>query len=558
LSGNKIADLSFGGVLSSCPNLRSLFLSRNPIEKAHQYRAVVAYLIPSVEMLDGSPIDTNAALKVTASTLTDFTAALSVIEDEMDDEDRLENEIFASLNKDNGPTASINSACRPGTAAGHNTTTGGSMEGLPDTGSELTHGSAIVLAGNVAAAMRRRRNQQNSSMEYTAEAKCEGRRRGVGAVSGGETKEFESALEVLDSVLITPPSPAQIDDPKEKMFFKEGDITETVLGTPAKGKFKAELTIDALASPVVSKKQAPFSFDDAPTNLISATKRPKSAFTGTTYRLGPPSTSSTSGKLDSPDKRALPNDQIVNGKTLPAPSPRQKNSSRPQSAVNPALLGNMSLPFNVAVPASEASSHATGAGGRVQRRQSGRDIDDHDSDDEEGVVDFVRARKIVGMRTESDGSPILGRGKKGSSIVHLDIVKRTMKVEDIEEQSGSYTNLGNKAGNHGNGHDSDVEEIAITHSERLRMMSASTSNTTSTINKNRQNVLLKLQSKGSTHISLREDDDLPISARKFSSSSVGSGKNSISNSPRQSPPSSGSSNGTNGTASKVSLFVIDQ
>lgn len=512
-------------------------------------------MIPSIEMLDGSPIDVNAMLKVSASTLADVHSQLCAIEDELDDEDRLENEIFATVNRESAPVSSINSCGRPGIAAGNSMS--GSLEGLPDTGSELTHGSAVVLAGNVAAAMRRRRNNQCSDHNVNDTKSSNGRRRGSSNSGNatGETKEFESALDVLDSVLIAPPSPVQPDDLKEKMFFKEGDITDTIfpsnsVATPSKGKYKSDLSIDALASPSI-KKPAPFSFDDAPTNLISATKRPKSAFTGTTYRLAPAS----NNKMDSPEKekKSFHEHQQGNAKVIPVPSPRQKNSSRPQSAVNPSMLGSISLPFNVAVPASESNVVAANS----HRRQR-RNTDSHDSeDDDEGIIDAMRARKIVGMRTEADGSPLLGKSKKGGSIVHLDIVKRTMKLEDIEDQIVDNNKDGviNLKSNYNC--DSDVEEIGITHSERLRMMSSSTTNTTSTINKNRQNVLLKLQSKSGTvgAISVTDEDDevlLPPS-RKLSGSSLEIGKLSSTNTPRLSGVSSGSSNGT---ASKVILVAF--
>lgn len=64
LSGNKISDLSIADALSSCPVLRSLFLSRNVVERMPKYRLIIASLIPGLEMLDGSPVDPQAQTKV--------------------------------------------------------------------------------------------------------------------------------------------------------------------------------------------------------------------------------------------------------------------------------------------------------------------------------------------------------------------------------------------------------------------------------------------------------------------------------------------------------------
>lgn len=87
-------------------------------------------------------------------------------------------------------------------------------ENLPDTGSELTHGSAIVLAGNVAAAMRKRR---------------------VGGDSLNDSSllhdDNETTLDILDNALRakTPTTRSHAD---KVSFVAEGDITEIVLGSP--------------------------------------------------------------------------------------------------------------------------------------------------------------------------------------------------------------------------------------------------------------------------------------------------------------------------------------
>jgi hypothetical protein len=67
--------------------------------------------------------------------------AMSIIREEIEDEKRFELSIMQTTP---APHSTITSVRR---------NSGG---GLPDTGSLLTHGSAVVLAGNMAAAMRQR------------------------------------------------------------------------------------------------------------------------------------------------------------------------------------------------------------------------------------------------------------------------------------------------------------------------------------------------------------------------------------------------------------------
>ena len=311
LSGNRIADVSFGVVLGSCPSLRSLFLSRNPIERVAQYRGVVAYMIPSLEMLDGTPVDANTSAKITQSTLLDVTTTLSLIEEEMDDEDRLEQEISAMV-LGNNPTSNSSSAplssgiaANPSKLLPPTSSVYSSLEIIPDTGSELTHGSAVVLAGNVAAAMRKRRNQ-GSTVSSSAEGKgILSNKQSYSDMKKSLDGDFESPLDVLDSIFTTKKQP-QVGDDKGRDYLIEGDITDCVLGLASpsrsnKHKSNPELSIEACMSPTYPRKSAPSStttnmapnsFDFENGSLLSATKRPKSAFTGTTYRYS----------VDSPEK----------------------------------------------------------------------------------------------------------------------------------------------------------------------------------------------------------------------------------------------------------------
>ena len=190
LCGNKLFDISIGDALSSCPLLRRLDLSRNPITRAPHYRVVMASLITSLEELDGSAVDPNAASNVSNVMVLEAASAMHMVSEEMDDERRFEMSIM-------GATEPL-SYMSLGTSifADHASLTGGSGMGhscsavdfgvmapmvatssssssmhspnhamhahsiIPDTGSLLTHGSTVVLAGNMAAAMRQRKRKE--------------------------------------------------------------------------------------------------------------------------------------------------------------------------------------------------------------------------------------------------------------------------------------------------------------------------------------------------------------------------------------------------------------
>eukprot|EP01033_Poteriospumella_lacustris_P008683 gene8683-6244_t len=173
LTNNRIADLTFGVVLASCPKLRSLFLSRNPVEKLSKYRAVVAFLLSGVEMLDGTPLDSSHAIAYSSSLMDEAQEELNVIQEEIEDELRLFEEAIGQTNGDNSFLMPIGTS--PRLQRG--------QDSLPDTGSELTHGSAVVLAGNMAAAMRKRRVGGDSANGLSVE------------------DEKETALDMLDSAL---------------------------------------------------------------------------------------------------------------------------------------------------------------------------------------------------------------------------------------------------------------------------------------------------------------------------------------------------------------------
>lgn len=132
LIGNNIHDLSFTDTLSSCYKFKSLFITRNPISTAQNYRLIVASLISTLQLLDGVPVDPEAKQKISNGMILE--AVSNIYSNEVGDNS---NSIVNEKRKEEIPSS------------------------LLETGSELTHGSTVVLAGNVAAAMRRRKIENN-------------------------------------------------------------------------------------------------------------------------------------------------------------------------------------------------------------------------------------------------------------------------------------------------------------------------------------------------------------------------------------------------------------
>lgn len=154
MSANRVCSLSVTDALSTCPKLAHLSLDLNPIHSAPNYTLVVAALLPQLISLDGHEVDRSN--KVSHAMVLDTAAALSIIEDEMAEELRMERVIFQP--DDVLPVGS-------------------------DADSELTYGASESLAGSAASAVRRRR----------------ARMREVGEMSIGGSSE--SVLHLLDRAL---------------------------------------------------------------------------------------------------------------------------------------------------------------------------------------------------------------------------------------------------------------------------------------------------------------------------------------------------------------------
>lgn len=511
LSGNKISDISAADSLSTCTNLRALFLSRNPLCKSRNYRLIVASLIPGLQMLDGSPVDPSASKKVTNGMILECAAELRTAEEDLDDEMRLENDIL-------GDTGMLDAAKREA-AVSAETTTAGLTEGIPDTGSELTHGSSVVLAGNMASAVRRRRQHAD---KLTNSTDC-------------QLQEYESTLDMLDAAILPSSNKDEGSRPSSHgtrttsrsesfsgpAYFKEGDVTSLFadkdLAVDIDYTDAERPAMNGSASPQISNRVrgvsparrtgrqestgASMSFEAEPSRT-SSSQRPKTAANslGTVKRQ----TSGTSTGIASPAHQLS--------------SPRQRNSSRPQSAASigssssPQHASTRAAPFKIAMAKDAPTSNV--------------------------------------LSSKASDSPIhtfppIKSGAVGSSIVHLDIVRRAgggyMIADDdstlsgIDGASASSTLLEDQEKE-----DSDAEDIAVTHAARHRLMAASASagslhSTTSTL-KARQHILQQLKATStaqsvSTMVDeqsqAEEEDEEPSFSRKGFKSLVDTSESSV-------------------------------
>ena len=140
ISGNRITSLSITDSLSTCPQLRHLYLHQNPIDKAPNYQLVVPAILTQLTHLDGKRVDRETIRLVSHSMILEAASALTLISEEMEEERRLEMSIFDA-------EPEFGEVPDP------------SPHPFPDTGSELTYGNNMVLAGSASIAIRRRKNR---------------------------------------------------------------------------------------------------------------------------------------------------------------------------------------------------------------------------------------------------------------------------------------------------------------------------------------------------------------------------------------------------------------
>ena len=422
MSGNKLSTISIADSLSSCAKLRSIFLSRNPIEKAPNYRLIFASLIPSLEKLDGLPVDHQAQAKVSNGMILEAVALMKMIEEDIDDELRLESTILME------DTTSK-------TAAVQKNSSSPQLGLLPDTGSELTHGSTVVLAGNMAAAMRKRRNKLNNTFTSDInESNCD------------DNEDYESTLDVIDASsklkqksINTSNCDVGDNNSSNKslfiQFFKEGDITSSMKGN----SHMYEGVVDTSNNIVRPSSSIASPYMKRPSSASG--KRLQHTSAGNVSlsfevdaREANFSNSSTPKDISRRPKSALSSPHH----NLFIPSPRQMNSSRPQSA---AISTSSNVPFKVAINTNDA---------RINK------------DD------------IKNLNTLSSDSTTTR-----SSIVHMDIVKRSAGLPRIFPTNSSNSSASSRLRNSGwddNNYideDSDSEDIAINHSERHKLINSS-------------------------------------------------------------------------------------
>ena len=679
LSNNRLAELSFADALSSCPKLRSLFLTRNPVCRARSYRSVVASLIPTLDMLDGSPVDAAAAKKVTNGMILEAAAELRVVEEELDDELRLENEILDMEQQGQhqgrggiGISIGPNIGGMPTAPTGHNwsparraqTQKGGSGSGMgmsigghsspgypnrrtddgtdlaPDTGSELTHGSSVVLAGGMAAAVRKRRQRLGSAGSSSgcdsgdssaassrpgtggtgtsAASSRSGSRGGLGVALGGAAAvgaEPESALQVLDAALRDARAPSAANSSSsssnssrpadgvgvavcgQAYEFMEGDVTAALCGNshmyneqhsshhPHRSHASQGLKVvtSSLESggdlfeeeedlpEVDSAHSRPHSSHSRPHSRQPPSRPPSGSCTGTSrfsprggsggaihgevggqsgrpprsggghdsglhvHQLRPRSaagddfadasisfsrsgSASGSGRFLGGDDsgREAASQDVAPGSS----SPRQRNSSRPQSAVGAAaagpgtlsgslLVSALAAPFKVAVDKSQLTATAPASAAAVSARVV----------EEEGALWVAGAGRGGGVRgpgmaagptaptpraagtgtARSSGHATgLGVGQT-SSLVHLDIVQRNTKKIKSTGKDKQQLRRGSDSGSDS---DDSEGEVALSHADRRRLMNASSmhgrADSTLASMKQRRQILLQLQGTSTT------------------------------------------------------------
>eukprot|EP00602_Paraphysomonas_sp_CaronLab_P004364 CAMPEP_0185030398 /NCGR_PEP_ID=MMETSP1103-20130426/17327_1 /TAXON_ID=36769 /ORGANISM="Paraphysomonas bandaiensis, Strain Caron Lab Isolate" /LENGTH=953 /DNA_ID=CAMNT_0027565509 /DNA_START=149 /DNA_END=3013 /DNA_ORIENTATION=- len=237
LHGNRLSDISIGDTLSSCPELNHLVLSGNPIERAPKYSLVIASMIPQLTTLDGVDVDVRAKNKVSNGMILEAASAMLLEQEELDDERRMEMAIMGDdflqvdCTSSQSPATGDVSTAPPGI--------------IPDTGSDLTHGTGMALAGGMAAAMRRRRLPSGGSR--------------------GESPQHDttdtSALSTLDSVLSNRSGDLSDWTKSSSQFYKEGDITSQVMARAPHASSSPKLKNKISANSVPSKSLASASFE---------------------------------------------------------------------------------------------------------------------------------------------------------------------------------------------------------------------------------------------------------------------------------------------------------
>mmetsp|Transcript_30517 Transcript_30517/g.41989 ORF Transcript_30517/g.41989 Transcript_30517/m.41989 type:complete len:1121 (-) Transcript_30517:165-3527(-) len=527
LTGNKVSDISVIDSLSSCLRLRSLFLSRNPLERAPNYRKIISSMINNLDLLDGKKLD-RTTNNVSNAMILEAASSMQLLEEEMEDENRLEACIL-------GDVTVVNDFKGMNSPITNNNYQNPSM--IPDTGSELTHGSSVVLAGNVAAAMRKRRNKLN----------------GKDFLLGDEVAdETESALDIIDSAAKYPicQSPStketkQLNKCFFTQFFKEGDISSTMMTDSQMQQAMQIMNLNVVDS-AVSDYETPLAIDfdmerddrrdlfsDSPathtrpstgmsTSRTKSARRLAASSSGRQETMGclfdkpleidadrygkepsqsnsfssrsssahrRPKSASSGGRLSAESPFSPPTKTYSGSTANTMLSPRQMNSSRPQSALSSSNStegdGVYSLPFRVAANDEEMQLM------KVMSKKAGFTGPIPAGSPAAAAASRTASTHMIGTEA-ANGSMTRGDLEPGykslptsrSEVVDASLDDRVKGVAMLDESGG----VGDKASS-GNGKkmfqirrlqkivdtdsESDSEDIAITHAARRQLMSDS-------------------------------------------------------------------------------------
>lgn len=329
LHGNRIYDISAGDILSSCPKLSSLVLTKNPIDRAQHYRAVICALIPQLCELDCIPVDPDLRCKVTNAMILDTSAAMNQIREDIEDEERLEmcimdtdNASQLHLNSQNSIDRVKNSEANRGHGRGSS-----ALGAEPDTGSELTHGSDVVLAGGVAAAMRRRRANRAFDGGESARASYE----------SNASDDHVNVIGLLDAMSRGSGTPSSVLESGSSSYLQEGDLTISVLGhQPRPGTSAGRPTTSSSPRPSTSLKRQKNSQSPPVPSSPSNLERKKSS----NRRLLSDADESVNN-ISFPDPFARPNSggrpprsPLLGGSSPRMASPHQHNETRPGTTLS--------------------------------------------------------------------------------------------------------------------------------------------------------------------------------------------------------------------------------
>jgi len=410
-------------------------------------------------MLDGTRVDPSAVKRVTHGMILEAASELRALDEDIDDEDRLEHELSMQLTTTTNFKHSSKQESKQTVTCSRSAIDGN----LPDTGSELTHGSSVVLAGNMAAAVRRRRQLiANGGTEQGAHNRSIDR--------------HESTIDLLDAALERSDGSSLLGD-GAGAFMREGDVTSSLMGSASLYVDPVVAYAEECSSPQLDSgcsRNGADSHKHFSLSLVDCTNRNSILHPTASGSMG----MDTSFEVDSRPRSAnsfirssggIHNEAALSTSSLLVQSsPRQRNSSRPTTAAcETPRRAAFAVPFKVDIDASIAQP-------RKARHQQIEESDALDSIDLE----------------DECGSSASGAG--AVSLVHLDIVKR--KILTGYHYSAMHGDL------------ADEEDICLTHADRHKLMSSSAvrsdANSATTNMKNRQHVLQQLKGTATQSVAL--------------------------------------------------------